>query len=256
MSAAARRPRLWPAALATLVGCAILAALGTWQLQRLAWKRDLIARIERRAVAEPVPLAEALARAGDRDGLEFARVRLAGRFVHGAEMPVLVTLKEGTGYQIVTPLVAGDAVVAVVRGFVPTVLKEPASRPAGQVEGPVEIVGRVRWSDAGNRFTPAPDRARNVWFTRDLAAMTPVLEAAAPDARAAPFLLELEAPAPPGGWPLPTPTPPTLANNHLQYAFTWYGLAATLLGVFAAWAWGRRREDPGLDAAGERAASA
>lgn len=239
VASATPRPRLWPAALATLGALAILVTLGTWQLQRLAWKQDLIARIEARARAEPVSLAAALERSEDRAGLEFARVRLRGRFLHGAEMHVLVTLKEGTGYQVVTPLLAGDVTVAVVRGFVPTVLKNPASRAAGESEGEVDLVGRVRWSDARNAFTPDHDATRNVWFARDLAEMGPALAAAAPEARVAPFLVELEGPAPPGGWPLPTPTPPTLANNHLQYAMTWFGLAATLVGVFAAWAWRR-----------------
>jgi surfeit locus 1 family protein len=57
----------------------------------------------------------------------------------------------------------------------------------------------------------------------------------------APFFIEQEAPPPPGGLPKAGPVQPRLPNNHLQYALTWYGLAAVLLGVFGFWLRGRRQ---------------
>ena len=52
----------------------------------------------------------------------------------------------------------------------------------------------------------------------------------------APFYIEQEAPVPPGGLPHPAPLKVQLRNDHLQYAITWYGLAAVLVVMFAIWA--------------------
>ena len=52
---ALRRGMLVPT-LATLAAFAILVTLGTWQLQRKAWKEDLIDTLTRRLTAAPVAL--------------------------------------------------------------------------------------------------------------------------------------------------------------------------------------------------------
>ena len=58
----------------------------------------------------------------------------------------------------------------------------------------------------------------------------------------APFYVEQEAPAPPGGLPQPGRLKVALPDNHLQYALTWYGLAAILAGVFGVWTFTSRRQ--------------
>jgi surfeit locus 1 family protein len=125
----------------------------------------------------------------------------------------------------------------VDRGFVPEGRQDPAARVAGQSSGPVEIVGAMRWPEAPGWFTPRADPAHNLWFARD-----PLAIAAAKGlAAVAPFYIEQEAPVPPGGLPLPGPMQVHLRNEHLQYALTWYGLAAVLVAVFAAWVRSSRR---------------
>ena len=56
MDGASRRAtgmrRVWAAAAALM--CVGFLALGAWQVQRLQWKRDLIARVDARVHAEPV----------------------------------------------------------------------------------------------------------------------------------------------------------------------------------------------------------
>jgi surfeit locus 1 family protein len=53
----------------------------------------------------------------------------------------------------------------------------------------------------------------------------------------APFSLDADAlPPNPGGWPKGGTTEINLPNNHLQYVVTWYGLALTLIAVFAVFA--------------------
>ena len=229
--------------LAALVALAILIGLGTWQLQRKAWKEDLIGQIEARAYGEPgaiVPETEWAAWRADQD--EFRKVRVTGTFLHPLEAPVYGLApgeRQGAplqGYYLITPLkLASGAIVMVNRGFVPTDLRDPARRPESQPQGEVTVTGLVRAPEARNPFTPNDDPARNQWFARDPQAIaaTHKLE------RVAPFLIDADASPNPGGWPRGGQTPLTLPNNHLQYAVTWFGIALTLIGVFTAFAWRR-----------------
>ncbi len=226
--------------LAALAVFLVLLGLGTWQLQRKAWKDALIATLTERLAAPPVPLPDRARWAElNRDRVEFTRVVAPVEFLHDREALVYSvgsTLRAGAptgpGYAVFTPArLANGGFVLVNRGFVPDALRDPATRVAGQTAGPVEIVGVMRWPDAPSAFAPAPDPGRNLWYARDPAAI-----AAAKNIEAAPFYIEQEGPTPAHGWPRPARLQPTLPNNHLQYVITWYGLAAALLGVFVVWA--------------------
>jgi surfeit locus 1 family protein len=233
-----------------LVALAVLIGLGTWQLQRKAWKEDLIAQIETRAFGEPgaiLPETDWPTWRADQD--EFRKVRVNGTFLHEFEAPVYGLARgerQGApiqGYYLLTPLkLATGAIVVVNRGFVPTELRDPARRPESQPGGEVTIIGLVRAPEVRNPFTPSDEPARNQWFARDPQAMA----AAHKLERVAPFLIDADASPNPGGWPRGGQTPLTLPNNHLQYVITWYGLALTLVGVFAAFAW-RRLKEPDSD---------
>jgi surfeit locus 1 family protein len=237
---AGRVRRLVTAGVAALLGVAILCALGTWQLQRKAWKEDLIATLQRRFAAAPRPLPPPQEWAGlDRADMEFRRVRFTAAFLHDREALVytggsaLRSDANGPGYWVFTPAQLADhALVMVDRGFVPEGRQDPARRPQGRVEGPVEIVGVLRWPEQPSWFSPAPDITHNLWFVRDPAAI-----AAAKDLDAvAPFYVEQESPVPAGGWPSPAKLKVDLPNRHAQYVITWYGLAAALACVFTVYA--------------------
>lgn len=228
---------------ATLIALAILLGLGTWQLQRKAWKDGLVRQIETRAYGEPgaiLPEADWTNWRADQD--EFRKVRVTGTFLNDMETPVY-GLAPGTrqgaplqGYYIITPLrLPSGAIVMVNRGIVPMELKDPSTRPGSRIDGPVTVTGLVRSPEARNPFTPNDDPAKNTWFTRDPQAIAKArgLE------RVAPFLIDADATPNPGDWPRGGQTQLTLPNNHLQYALTWYGLAVTLVGVFGAFAWKR-----------------
>lgn len=228
--------------LASLIALAILLGLGTWQLQRKAWKEGLIAQIEARAHGEPgeiLPPSEWAGWQAEKD--QFRRVRVTGTFLHQFETPVygLAPAQRGApaqGYYLMTPLrLAGGEILVINRGFVPTELRDPASRPESRPAGEVTITGLVRAPEERNPFTPTDDPARNLWFARDPAA---IAEARGLE-QVAPFYVEADATPNPGGWPKGGQTRLELPNNHLQYAVTWYGIALTLVGVFAAFAWRR-----------------
>jgi surfeit locus 1 family protein len=218
-----------------------LLGLGTWQVQRLAWKENLIATIEARTTAEPIAITEALA---SHDDIEYVPVVLSGRFEHAYERHVFTTHQSQSGYNVYTPLVmANGEAVFVNRGFVPYDRKDPASRAEGQVEGVVEVTGLARrpLAEKPSVIVPDNDPARNVFHWKDIRTMretsglpndVPVLGV---------FVDADDAPNP-GGLPIGGVTIVNLPNSHLQYAVTWYGLAVVLLAVFAAFVRSRWRE--------------
>lgn len=244
MTPAVRRGLLLPL-LAGTVAFLILVGLGSWQLGRLHWKEALIARVEARVHAPPEDLPPAadwpnLTREGD----EYRPVRLSGTFDHARETLIYTVRGEdappprGQGFFVITPLLRTDGPpVLVNRGFVPTGRADPAGRGEGQVSGTVEVTGLLRFSEEPSLFVPANDPARNAFYRVSVAEIS----AARGLPGAAPFLVDANARPNPGGLPVGGTTRIAFPNRHLEYALTWYGLAAALVGVGAALAWSRRR---------------
>lgn len=249
MNARATKRRSWIGLLipAALVFAALLA-LGTWQLQRKAWKEGLIASLTERLDAPPTALPPPASWSRlDQARDEYRRVKFHAQYENGSEALVYASASAfrpdvsslGTGYWVLVPAKLPDgAAVVVNRGFVPTDVWNATTRAAAQIPGDVEIVGVMRWPDAPHWFTPKPEPAHNLWFARDPAAIA----AAKGWPTVAPFYVEQESPVPPGGWPKPGKLVVRLHNDHLQYAATWYGLALMLVFVFVAYAVKSRRE--------------
>ena len=215
--------------LVTAIMFAILVSLGVWQIQRLHWKLGLIAAADRSFALPPVPLDQALAMG---QGAEYRHVALVGRFDHAKEAYVYAVAEGGTPvYHVVTPLTTHRGRVLLVdRGVVPVELRDAARRPAGQVAGDTIVIGVWRTPDPPGLFTPPPDAAHRIWYARDVKAI-----AAADRVKlAAPVMVEADAAPNPGGWPLGGQTIVTFRNEHLQYAITWFGLAAALIGIYVA----------------------
>ncbi len=253
MSAHARKPRPWRGLLIPAVLLfALLVGLGSWQIQRKTWKEGLIAALNERLAAPPSVLPPpsiwpSLDQARD----EYRRVKFSAEFDHGREALVYAAASafrpdvSGPGYWVFRPARLADVgFVMVNRGFVPEAKREVATRAAGEITGPVEIVGIMRWPERRSWFSPADDPNKNLWFTRD-----PLAIAAAKGLPAvAPFYVEQESPVPPGGLPRPGKIVANLRNEHLQYALTWFGLALVLAVVFGVWASNSSREDSRGDA--------
>jgi surfeit locus 1 family protein len=234
----ASRSLLLPGALA-LVGLVTLLGLGTWQVERKAWKEALIATLERRLGGEPVALPPPGEWAGmTPENSEFLRVRLRIEPTGGNDALVYTggsALRDDVrspGYFVFTPARLPDGSHAVVnRGYVPGTSYPPLA-------GPQEIVGVLRWPEQPSVFISAHDAAGAIWHVRDHRAMAGVKGWG----DVPPFYIEQEAPVPPGGLPHPAALTVRLRNDHLQYAITWYGLAAVLAVMFAIWSARRRRE--------------
>jgi surfeit locus 1 family protein len=222
------------------VACSVLVGLGNWQMRRLAWKEDLIARVTERPLGPVRDLPAASDWAGFEIGAgEYRPYRLAGRFLYDVEALVFTSLPQpkgrfgGPGYWVVTPFrLASGGVVLVNRGFVPQDRRRREDRAAAPAVGPTSVVGLMRADEPRRLFLPQDRPAENLFFARNIGAIAAAKGLPGP---VAPFSIDLLATeTPPGGLPQAGETRVTFANNHLQYAITWYGLAAALVAVFAA----------------------
>ncbi len=233
-----------PGALSVLA-LIVLILLGTWQMQRLAWKENLIATASERAnrPARPLHRSDTWPEL-DLTQHEYRLFHASGRFRHQDEVQVYTVLSDakgtysGAGYWILTPFeLENGGIVIVNRGFVPLEKKSPSTRGEGQTEGMLRITGLLRQPEQPNYFTPKNDANKNAWYSRSPAEIAQAFNLK----DVAPFILDATGEYRPGMLPQPNETKLTFTNNHLGYALTWYGLACTLIGVFAAFAWQRLR---------------
>lgn len=222
-----------------LVGFAVLMSLGFWQVQRLQWKQDLIARVENQMDAEPTPAPGPDAWPTlDVTEQQYRPVRLTGRFLNDREAHVVFTLTQpngprgGIGYVVMTPLQTDEGwVVYVNRGFVPRDHRDPDSRAEGLIEAPTAVEGLLRQPHQRVWVGPADDPDGNEWFSRDPAAFAASVGLS--PKMVAPYIVDAFAdPDLPGGLPQGGETVLKFSNNHLQYAVTWFGLALALVAIF------------------------
>ena len=248
ISASARRGLLVPAML-VLAALVVLVSLGNWQLRRLVWKTDLIEQVSERPTLPILDLPPASAWPDfDVSSGEYRRYRLVGHFEHDQEALVFTSLPDpqgpygGPGYWIVTPFVLfGGGTVLVNRGFAPQGRHLAADRGESLSSEETSVVGLMRPDEVPGLFSPQ-DRAAedDIFYAR---AIERIASVKGISGQIAPFtidLVRLETPA--NGLPEAGETRMTFSNSHLQYAITWYGLAAALLAVFAGLVWRRLRE--------------
>ncbi|KIN60289.1 Surf1 family protein [Sulfitobacter noctilucae] len=199
-----------------LGGAAILVSLGVWQIQRLAWKEGVIADIDARILATPVDLPASPDPATD----AYLPVQATG-VMAGDTLRVLVSQKDiGAGYRLITAFENAGVRVLLDRGFIAVNAAQPDS-PAAEVT----VTGNLQWPQETDDFTPEPDIANNIWFARDVPAM-----AAALDTDPVLIVARSVSPAESGVAPFPVDTS-RIPNDHLQYAITWFSLAAIWLAM-------------------------
>ena len=230
-----RGPRS-PAALAALAfGAAFLfagfVALGIWQVDRRAWKLDLIDRVEQRVHASPVeapgpdhwPQVKASAD-------EYRRVRATGNFLQDRETLVQATTDLGSGYWVMTPLRLSDgSVVLINRGFVPPEQRDRTTRNEVVEAGESTVTGLLRMTEPRGSFLRHNDPPANRWYSRDVQAIA----AARGLDRVAPYFIDAEAgmPSKEKTWPAGGLTVIAFQNNHFAYALTWFSLALMIAGA-------------------------
>lgn len=209
-----------------LAGFAVLMALGTWQAQRLVWKEALLSEIDRRIAADPVDLPEQVDRLRDL----YLPVRAEG-VIGPQELHVLVSQKQiGAGYRIISVFETGGRRILLDRGFVALDQKDA---PRGAVQA--SVTGNLHWPNEVDGYTPVPDAKAQIWFARDVDAMAgemgtePVM-----------IILRETSENPAAVAPLPLDRA-GIPNDHLQYAITWFSLAAVWAAMTGFFLWRHRQ---------------
>lgn len=209
-----------------LSGAGVLIGLGVWQVQRLAWKEGILAKIETKISADPVALPAAPDKARD----QYLPVMIEGDFT-GEGLRVLASLKQvGAGYRMIAVFqTTNGRRILVDRGFLP--IEEVDTKAAGSAR----IRGNLHWPEEVDSYTPAPDAATGLWFARDVPAMAAAL-------KTDPVMVVTWAadPADPALIAIPVDTT-HIPNDHMNYAITWFSLAAVWLGMTIYLLWRIRR---------------
>jgi len=232
----------------TILMIALFIGLGVWQLQRRAAKHALIAALTDRVASAPVPLpppTEWRTLTPERD--EFRRVsftasyaKLPDAMVYSAGSAVREDVSGPGTWAFLPSRLASGEIVVIDAGFVANTMQERSiqDRQVGKLATgePVTLTGYLRFPEAAGALTAAENRDKRLWFTRDHLAMAKALGWG----DVAPFYIDLEAPVPDNGIPKPGPLSPHLRDEHMQYALTWFSLAAALMIAFAVWTRGRR----------------
>jgi cytochrome oxidase assembly protein ShyY1 len=224
--------------------------LGVWQLQRRVEKHALIAALTERLAAAPIPLPppaqwSALNPAHD----EFSRVSFTATYQSRLDAMVYSSgsaVREdisGPGTWAFLPARLPDGeTVAINAGFVPNMMQDRGQqdRAVAQLitQQPVGLTGYLRFPESAGMLTPAQDRTKRLWFTRDHLAMAQALGWD----KVAPFYIDLEAPVPANGIPKPGPLEIHLKDDHMQYAITWFALAGAVVIAFGVWVRAQRRQ--------------
>ncbi len=217
-------------------------ALGVWQMERRAWKHDLIERVDARVHAVPVaaPGPEqwpSLSAARD----EYRRIAITGRFLSGADSRVQAVTSMGAGFWLLSPLQQRDgSIVLVNRGFVAPGWTSPAQAAADSPE--VRVTGLLRLSEPGGGFLRRNAPAEGRWYSRDVQAIA----AEHGLSRVAPYFIDADrtsSSAGGGDGPVGGLTVVSFRDNHLQYALTWFALAL-MVAVAAGWVWREERRRP------------
>jgi surfeit locus 1 family protein len=224
----------FPVVLTFVVALALslLIGLGVWQLQRLKWKEGILAQVAALRTAPAQPLEAVLARARRGADVDFTRVTAECAGLAHARFLELYGLKDGApGWRLVSACPTPDGPyggVLVDRGFIADGVTDrpPVDRAD---ETPTPVRGVLHLPSQKSLFSPANTPPH--WFTRDIPAMAAALGLADP----APDFLMAETSTNPQLKALdPAPLPTDIPNRHFEYALTWFGLAAGLLGVYGA----------------------
>ncbi|MEO0752313.1 MAG: SURF1 family protein [Pseudomonadota bacterium] len=214
-----------------------LLALGTWQVQRMSWKLDLIETVEARAFGDAV---DAPFGPVTKEGHAYLRVTSEeGVFMHDLSQRVKALTELGPGAWLMTPLQTDTRILWINRGFVPSG-SEAADWTAPT--GSLTITGLLRVTEPDGTLLEKNDPAAGRWFSRDVVA----LSEQAGLGRTAGYFIDAEHSSAEDTWPRGSLTQVTFRNSHLSYALTWYAMAVLFLGAMVYVIRDRMRHRAGL----------
>lgn len=207
----------------------VLLSLGSWQIQRLYWKHDLISRVEQNINAEPIA-APTLAEwnSANKKAQEYRAVQVSGHYLNDREIHVGALTENGSGYWILTPFQRDNGEITFInRGYVDPKKRFSESRGSGQIEGETIVTGLLRLTEPKGFFLRQNDPDNNIWYARDIEAFASRLTLNnVPDYFIDADAQQNRADRPKGGM-----TVVKFADNHLAYAITWFVLAIMVMAM-------------------------
>jgi len=213
-----------------VLGTGVLLSLGKWQLDRRVWKETILRDINSRISDTPVSMPETPLPQRDR----YLPVIEQG-IIENAHVRVLASRKHiGAGYRIISPFAIEGRRVLLDRGFIK--VDDPLPAPSQSIS---QVKGNLHWPKDADEFTPEPDLKNNLWFARDVPAL-------AQHFGTDPILIIASAVSPPTPKLTPLPVDTSgIPNDHLQYAITWFSLAAVWTFMSVAFLWHTRHKVKG-----------
>ena len=218
--------------LAAVLGVALTARLGLWQLSRAAEKEAMLSALATRSAMPPLPAAELARTPGEAAAQHYRRTTLGGRWIDAHTVYLENRPMDGrVGFIVVTPLQlepGGDAVL-VQRGWVP---RDAADRtrlpPLPQVPGLVEVQGLIA-PPPGRLLELAGEPAGPIRQNLDL-------DAFGRESRLTLRPVTVQQAATPGlegdGLSRRWPPPVVDVQKHLGYAFQWFAMATLITGLY------------------------
>ncbi|THJ32263.1 SURF1 family protein [Lampropedia aestuarii] len=214
-----------------IINTVIFSCLGLWQVQRLGWKTDLMARLDTLVHAAPqaAPMPEQWPQLSQ-EANEYTPVQLQGQWLSDKEVTVYANTELGPGYWVMTPLLVSSSdtantpttVVWINQGFIPTEQRRTPRNTNATPGQTIQVAGLLRWPEKANLFlrenVPAEDR----WYRRwpdELSQARGLQQATAP------YFVDAYATGAGQEWPRGGMTQIQFSNNHLSYAITWFVLA-------------------------------
>ena len=197
-------------------GLMVLLSLGVWQTKRLAWKEALLENIHSKLSSEPSSLPINIKKSEHNYKMVAIKGSLEPRSIF-----ILTPVKGfGAGFRVISPFKLKDgSKILVDRG----VIKE-RDKPLLETSGQQRLVlGYLSWPNETDYFTPEPNFARNIWFSRDLEKMANFLETE-------PILVVATENRLDPSIKMQDPTN-DIPNNHLQYAITWFMMSILWFGM-------------------------
>ncbi|PCJ03246.1 MAG: cytochrome oxidase biogenesis protein Surf1, facilitates heme A insertion [Alphaproteobacteria bacterium] len=215
----------------TIIGVAILCTLGTWQVQRLQWKSDILDAIEAEYAVDASE--NLLSQAMLSEEIDFKRGHIVGTYMHDKTVLLQPRMHDGeVGYHVLTPLYlsgAQDIIILVNRGWVPFDWDVLGDDKARKPDGVLKITGMLRSVPRVSSFVPENVPAQSMWYRIDLEQIAVVrgLKGVASNI----FYVETEG-ADEKMYPIAAATRINPNNNHAQYAFFWFAMAVAMVGIY------------------------
>ena len=220
------------------IGLIILLNLGAWQLRRNTTRKAALSTVEMRLDADPASNAE-IAAATDYTPFQWRKANLRGQF-HDVPPEYLAGRFEfgEPGFDLIQPFQIEDGPsIQVVRGWIPSSDWQELTEQTDPGDATVTLQGLLvqpLGEDDAARI-PESDRSPSRWRKDSFAAVR-----LASPVETIPLVLvvgpQLDAGAYKSreSYPVTGYVPKPKSLPHLQYAVTWFLLAATLLTIWAA----------------------